>query len=152
MKRKRQETIKWIISTSAITTQEDLAKRLTEDGYKVTQATVSRDIREMGLRKAHSADGRLIYVLPEDRGDLSEGGYGRVLREGFTSIEAAESLLVVKTASGMAMAAAAAIDKLNLGGITGTIAGDDTIFLAVRTGKDAEKIIGKVESIIENVR
>lgn len=152
MKHKRIEAIKRIISTSDVGTQEELAMRLSEEGFEVTQATVSRDIRQMGLRKGTSTDGRLLYVLPEDKGDLSEGGYGRILREGFTSIETADRLLVVKTASGMAMAAAAAIDNLNLGGIVGTIAGDDTIFLAVRTGKDAEKIIGKVESIIANVR
>ena len=110
MKRSRHEKIIELIQTQAICTQEDLAEKLKAEGFSVTQATVSRDIRELGLSKVAAPSGRQRYIaLGPVRGEGARGGeerYVRVLREALSSAEAAGNILVLKTASGMAMAAA----------------------------------------------
>ena len=114
MKRNRQEAILRVISQYEVETQQELAQRLKEEGFEVTQATVSRDIRDMKLSKMPTGEGHQKYVrFHNDEKHLS-GKYVNVLKEGFVSIDMAQNILVVKTVSGMAMAVAAAIDAMKL--------------------------------------
>ncbi|MCI9338662.1 MAG: arginine repressor [Lachnospiraceae bacterium] len=147
MKGNRQERMVEIIRKYDVGTQEELAERLREAGFPVTQATVSRDIRELKLSKVPTADGGQKYVLLEqDEGERGDR-YVRVLHDAFSSVAAAQNLLVVKTVSGMAMAAAAALDALKFPEVVGCIAGDDTIFVATHTLEEAKALMEKIESI-----
>lgn len=141
MKKGRHARIIELISSNMVETQEELADLLREDGYDVTQATVSRDIRELKLTKVPTKDGKQIYRLISTNNDHLTEKYIRVLRDGFMSMETASNILVVKTVSGMAMAVAAAIDGLGLPEVVGCIAGDDTIMVAVRTGDDTKMVM-----------
>lgn len=152
MKEKRQSEMLRLIAEYDIGTQEELALRLGEAGFDVTQATVSRDIRELKLSKVPVGGGRQKYVAFQQEEAFLGDKYSRVLKEGFASMGAAESLLVVKTVSGMAMAVAAALDAMKLSEIAGTIAGDDTIMMAVRTREDTETVMRKIEEIVGNVK
>lgn len=148
MKKKRQEKILQLISQMDIETQEELADRLTELGFQVTQATVSRDIRELNLTKVSNGKGKQKYaVLKNDDKHLSDKLL-RVLKEGFVSMDMAQNILVVKTVSGMAMAVAAALDALELHEIVGSIAGDDTIMLAVRTVEDTKIAMDTIRTLM----
>lgn len=135
MKKERQEKIIEIISNYEVETQEELAQRLNEAGYSVTQATVSRDIREMSLVKVPGVRVKQRYMtaVGGTGGGSSGRQYAGVLQDGVVSMEQAGNLLVIKTESGMAMAVAAAIDAIKFEGIVGSIAGDDTIMCAVKT-------------------
>lgn len=135
----RQKKILELISEREIETQEELASRLKELGFEVTQATVSRDIRELSLVKLPPGQGKQKYIVSDVAafsGELSDK-YVRVLKEAIVSVDNAQNLLVIKTVSGMAMAVAAAVDSMHLKEIVGSIAGDDTIMAAVRTTEDA---------------
>ena len=124
MKKRRHEKIIELIGQYEIETQEELADRLREEGYQVTQATVSRDIRELKLSKISGGNGRQKYIA-FTREEVHLGDkYIRVLREGYVSMDLAQNLLIMKTVSGMAMAVAAAVDALKLDEIVGCIAGD----------------------------
>ena len=147
MKEIRQKKIVEIIRTFDVGTQEELAGRLREAGFSATQATVSRDIRELKLTKAPLENGSQKYVLMAQGEEHREGRYGRVLEDAFSSASAAQNILVIKTAPGMAMAAAAALDGMKIPEIVGCIAGDDTIFAAVRTASEAQKLAEKMRSI-----
>ena len=131
MKTKRQTKMLELIKKHNIETQEELSDYLQKEGYQVTQATVSRDIRELKLTKVAMSNGRQKYAaLTEANEDLSEK-YTRVFRDAFVSMDMAQNILVIKTVSGMAMAVAAAIDAMHLHEIVGCIAGDDTIMLSL---------------------
>ena len=146
MKENRQDKMLEIIRNYDVGTQEELAGRLREAGFSVTQATVSRDIRELKLSKVPTAEGGQKYVALEQE----EGGrFIRVLQDAFSSMATAQNLLVVRTVSGMAMAVAAAIDAMRLKEIVGSIAGDDTIMMAVRTVEDTETVMEKIRSVLE---
>ncbi|MBQ1720959.1 MAG: arginine repressor, partial [Lachnospiraceae bacterium] len=133
MKSERQSAILDLIMKKEIGTQEDLMAELRRAGYDVTQATVSRDIREMKLTKVALSDGKLRYVAyRKSEEDLTEK-YHRIFRDGFLSMDNAQNILVIRTVSGMAMAVAAAIDYMDFHEIVGSIAGDDTIMCAVRS-------------------
>ncbi len=137
MKIERQSKIIELITQYPIETQEELARRLVASGYEVTQATISRDIRDLKLTKATDSDGRQRYiVMPTKENNLSEK-YIRIFRNGYNGLDRAQNIIVVRTLTGMAMAVAAAIDRMDIDEIIGTIAGDDTIFCAVRTEEDA---------------
>ena len=124
MKTKRQTKMLELIKKHDIETQEELSDYLQKEGYQVTQATVSRDIRELKLTKVAMSNGRQKYAaLTEANEDLSEK-YTRVFRDAFVSMDMAQNILVIKTVSGMAMAVAAAIDAMHLHEIVGCIAGD----------------------------
>ncbi|MBR1439947.1 MAG: arginine repressor [Lachnospiraceae bacterium] len=138
-KQERQKKIIELITDREITTQEDLAAKLTAAGFDVTQATVSRDIRELHLSKVPMANGGQKYAVIASGADVNDR-YRRVLQEGLTGMDEAESILVVKTVSGMAMAVAAALDALDLPQVAGTIAGDDTIMLAIRKKEDLASV------------
>lgn len=147
MKTERHKRIVELIGNYEIDTQEELAERLNQDGYKVTQATVSRDIRELKLSKIPVSGGRQKYaILIQDDSVLSEK-YAGILKAGFSSVDIAQNILVVKTVAGMAMAVAAAIDSLHFPEIVGSIAGDDTIMCAVRTVDDAILIMDKLRML-----
>ncbi len=136
MKNKRQQAIAELITQQHITRQEDLAALLNERGFDVTQATVSRDIRQMNLKK-ESVDGqKAYYVMPKTASDLSKT-YVRVIKESVISVDTAMNLLVLKTQPGMAMAVAACVDSFQYQEIVGTIAGDDTVMVAIRSVQDA---------------
>jgi len=149
MKTRRQTKILELIKKYEIETQEDLSAYLEQEGYQVTQATVSRDIRELKLTKVSLTNGRQKYVaLLETNEDLSQK-YERIFRDGFISMDIAQNILVIRTVSGMAMAVAAALDALQLHEVVGTIAGDDTIMCAARSTEDAIAVIDKLRKFIE---
>ena len=147
MKLERHSKIVELIGKYEIETQEELADYLKEAGFRVTQATVSRDIRELKLTKAPDGSGRQKYIsLKEKQPDMSEK-YIRVFRDGFVSMDMAQNILVIRTVSGMAMAVAAALDSLDCHEIVGSIAGDDTIMCAVRTVEDTEILMERLRQI-----
>ena len=149
MKVKRHAKIVEIISNERIETQEELAERLNQEGFKVTQATVSRDIRDLKLTKVPAENGRQRYaVIQNDRGAMNEK-FIRILQDGYVSMDMAQNILVIKTVSGMAMAVAAALDALKWQEIVGTIAGDDTIMCAVRTVDDTILLMEKIKKLLE---
>lgn len=148
MKRDRQKKILELVHQQSIDTQEDLAECLKKAGFRATQATISRDIRELKLIKVTTQGGPQKYVVLPDEDKLNEK-YFRVLKDGLISMDLAQNILVVKTVSGMAMAVAAAIDALDLSPVVGSIAGDDTIMVAVKTVEDAQIIMGQIKEIIE---
>ena len=147
MKSKRQAKILEIISKYNIKTQEELSEHLEQEGFHVTQATVSRDIRELKLTRVAGGAGQQKYIsLQEQHVDLSEK-YTRIFREGFVSMDMAQNILVIKTVSGMAMAA---LDAMDCHEIVGSIAGDDTIMCAVRTLEDTESLMKRLRKITES--
>lgn len=151
MKLGRQSKIIELITKNEVETQEELAELLIQAGYSVTQATISRDIRELKLTKVATNTGKQKYiVLQSQEAGLSEK-YARILREGFVSMDMAQNILVIKTVSGMAMAVAAALDAIHIEGIVGCIAGDDTIMCAIRTVPDTARVMEKLSRLV-NVR
>ena len=149
MKKIRHRKIVEIIEKYDVETQEELAAYLKTAGFNVTQATVSRDIRELKLSKVPSGGGKQKYVVLKQDDSHMGDKYIRVLRDGFTSMDMAQNILVVKTVSGMAMAVAAAIDSMKFHEVVGSIAGDDTIMIAVRTTEDTVALMGKLHKLIE---
>lgn len=148
MKRGRQEAIIKLIEQRDVETQQELAQLLNEQGFDVTQATVSRDIRQLKLSKVPAGNGHQKYVVfQRDERHLSEK-YVNVLKEGFVSMDMAQNILVVKTVSGMAMAVAAALDSMKYPEIVGTIAGDDTIMMAIRTVEDTKVIMDRIHRLL----
>ena len=149
MKKSRHQKIKELVEQYEIETQEELADKLRMSGYAVTQATVSRDIRELKLSKVPMGDGRQKYTVLIHRDHYLSDKYIRVLKDGFVSMDMAQNILVVKTVAGMAMAVAAALDAMKLKEIVGSIAGDDTIMVAVRTVEDTQSVMEKIRSVLE---
>lgn len=137
MKSIRQKKIKELITNYEIETQEELAEKLMSEGFNVTQATVSRDIRELKLSKIATASGKQKYAIFHSLVSDMTQKYERVLKDGFLSVDVAKNILVVKTIPGMAMAVAAAIDGLEFEGIIGSIAGDDTIMCVLKSDDQA---------------
>ena len=147
MKKNRHQKLKELVEQYEIETQDELAEKLKEAGFDVTQATVSRDIRELKLTKM-AVNGRQRYVVvPGGNGHMGDKYIG-ILRDSFLSMEMAQNILVVKTVAGMAMAAAAALDALHWQEIVGCIAGDDTIFCAVRSVDDTMIVMEKLRKAI----
>ena len=150
MKIGRQSKIVELITKHDIETQEDLADMLVKAGYNVTQATISRDIRELKLTKVAMENGKQKYIVLTNQESGMAEKYIRILRDGFVSMDMAQNIMVVKTVSGMAMAVAAALDALHLDGIVGCIAGDDTIMCAVRTTQDTVKVMEKLSKLVKS--
>lgn len=151
MKVERHSKIIQLINQYDIETQEELAARLNESGFCVTQATVSRDIRELKLTKIAKADGRAKYaVLQNDDQELGTK-YIRVLKAAFVSMDVAQNILVIKTAPGMAMAAAAALDDMQWSEIIGCIAGDNTIMCAIRSANGALQVMDKLRKMLDSI-
>lgn len=150
MKRKRHEVIVELIEKFDIETQEELAAYLKNEGYDVTQATVSRDIRELKLSKIATGDGKQKYVIFKNDDSFLGDKYIRVLKDGFVSMSMAQNILVIKTVAGMAMAVAAAIDALKFPEVVGCIAGDDTIMAAIKSVEDTAVVIEKINNMLES--
>jgi transcriptional regulator of arginine metabolism len=144
MKKDRHDKIIELIDRYEVETQEELADYLRNEGYQVTQATVSRDIRELKLSKIPNGKGRQKYVTFTQEEPHLGDKYIRVLKEGYVSMALAQNLLVMKTVSGMAMAVAAAVDALKLERIVGCIAGDNTLMIAMRSEQDAEIVMEQI--------
>lgn len=145
MKQKRQNTILNIINKRAVETQEELLKLLMEQGFNTTQATISRDIKELNIRKASYDGNKKKYVAFKKNNEKSDS-YIQVMTSCVISIDSAENIIVIKTVPGMAMAVGAAIDTMNIDGIVGCIAGDDTLFLAIKYSSMVVKIMGEIKN------
>ncbi len=148
MKTRRQVKILELIKKHDIETQEELTDFLQKEGVQVTQATVSRDIRELKLTKVPMGDGRQKYAVVADSGEELSGKYRRVFRDCFLSMDMAQNILVIRTLPGMAMAAAAALDAMELREIVGCIAGDDTIMCAVRSVDDTVLVMEHLKKVV----
>ena len=152
MKVDRHSKIVELIGKYQIETQEELAEYLKKAGYHVTQATVSRDIRELKLTKVTGANGRQKYAPIQAEDIHVSSKYKRVLSEGILHMDNAENILVLKTVPGMAMACAAAIDSISLHGVLGCIAGDDTIMCVVNDTSMVEEVMTEIATILKGHR
>ena len=148
MKISRHAKIIELISQYDIETQEELAEYLNNAGFKVTQATVSRDIRDLKLTKVSVNGGKQKYIVHRQEEPGMGEKYMRVLREGYISMDMAQNILVIKTVSGMAMAVAVALDSMEWNEVVGCIAGDDTIMCAIRTVEDTVTVMDKIRKIV----
>ena len=148
MKVNRHAKIIELIGKYQVETQEELAAYLNQEGFKVTQATVSRDIRDLKLTKIPTEDGKQRYTVHPKTGTTMNDKYIRVLKDGFASMDMAQNILVIRTVSGMAMAVATAIDSLQFPEVVGTIAGDDTIMCAIRTVDDTLVVMDKINKMV----
>lgn len=148
MKTRRQAKILELIQRNDVETQEELSTYLVREGFQVTQATVSRDIRELKLTKIAMDNGKQKYAVITDADSGLMEKYARVLREGFISMDLAKNIVVIKTVSGMAGAVCAAIDAMKFQEMVGSIAGDDTIICIIRDDEEAIKIMKKLRKIV----
>ena len=151
MKLKRHEKIIELIEQYDIETQDELAELLRKEGFDVTQATVSRDIRKLALSKVPGKNGRQKYALLNHQDHQMAEKYVGILREAFVSMDQAQNILVIKTVSGMAMAAAAAFDEMNWSEIVGCIGGDDTIFCVARDDDAALVAAERLKRIVDGM-
>lgn len=157
MKSLRHEKILEIISKNDVETQEELTEFLKKEGFAVTQATVSRDIKALRLIKValHGTKGsenRYKYSINTSRDEadsLLGAKFKSILGQAIISIDCAGNLVVIKTYAGMAQGSAAALDSMNIPDILGTIAGDDTVLIIVRTNDEAIDFVNKIESLIK---
>ncbi len=145
MKSARQSKIIELIEEYDIMTQEELSERLLQAGYSTTQATISRDIRELKLTKITTDSGKPKYALQQPQDVDIWKKYRQVLAAGILTMEVSENLIVIKTVSGVAMAVGAALDHLDINGLMGCIAGDDTIIAVARSKEMSEKVVANIE-------
>ena len=146
----RQLKILEIISKYDIDTQEELVARLRDDGYSVTQATISRDIKDMNIIKTFTDDGRHYkYVAQQPKEPTTADKFIKIFRNTVISIRSAENLIILKTEQGSASAAAELIDRLEYEEILGVIAGDNTIFVAVDSVDHVDRIVDNLENILQ---
>ena len=148
MKQNRHQKIAELIAEYEIETQEELAEKLREAGFTVTQATISRDIRQMNLSKVPAGNGRQKYVILRPENSAMSEKYIRVLKDAFVSMDMAQNILVMRTVSGMAMAVAAALDAMHFKELVGCIAGDHTVMMAVRSVEDTKVLMEKIRELI----
>ena len=151
MKTKRQDEILNLISAGDIETQEELVDALRSQGYKVIQATVSRDIRELRLIKIAAKGGGFKYAKPERHEIAVSERLTRILTDSLVNVDSSGNIIVVKTLSGSANVAAEALDNLGWPEILGTIAGDNTIFIVVRNETDATDISDRIRNLSEQL-
>ncbi|MEE1078973.1 MAG: arginine repressor [Agathobacter sp.] len=149
MKTKRQSKILELIQRNEIETQDELSAFLEREGFVVTQATVSRDIRELKLTKIAMSNGKQKYAVLNDSGEDMSEKYVRVFRDGFLSMDMAQNILVIKTVSGMAGAVCASLDAMHIEEMVGSIAGDDTIMCAIRSVEDTVAVMKRLRKIVE---
>jgi len=141
MKYARHSKILELIDSYEIETQEELAKLLNAEGFKVTQATVSRDIKELRLIKVLTKNGRYKYASIQQQDAGISDRFIKIFKDSLINIDYAGNMIVIKTLPGAAQAAAAALDALDLKEIVGTLAGDDTIFLVIRHVEEIDNVI-----------
>lgn len=148
MKLNRHQKILELIKLYPINTQEELLEKLSSEGYIVTQSTVSRDIKSLRLQKSLSQDGKYRYSAPDTTKTEKKAGYSGILSGSVISAEVALNLVVVKTYPGMASAACAAIDSMEFAGVVGSLAGDDTIFIACTNKDTAEEFVENLNKLL----
>ena len=154
-KSKRLDSIKMIISSKEISSQEELLQELAKEGYELTQATLSRDLKQLKVAKPATTNGNYVYVLPNDTMykrtiDVPSAGE-MLLQSGFKSIDFSGNMAVIKTRPGYASSLAYDIDNREYKDIIGTIAGDDTILLVFRDGYSRNEIRQSLSQIIPNI-
>ena len=149
MKRIRQEKLLELISKYEIDTQDELIERLRESGFEVTQATVSRDIRELNISKMTTGKGTYRYVLPKQTAPASNMKFNSALIDALIHIDYACNIVVLKTHAGLANALAVGIEAMHLENILGCVAGDDTILLVSRSEEAARKIADRFRDMIK---
>ena len=150
MKRKRHALILELIQQYEITTQDELLAKLRENGFEVTQATVSRDIKELRLVKAMSPSGQYRYMAGAAQGDEYLAKFYTIFSGSVISVDYAGNTCVVKCYAGMAQAACAAIDAMHFEGLVGTLAGDDTIFVLCRTPELTQQLKSSLDKMLQN--
>jgi len=149
MKSKRQQEILRIIEKTDIETQDHLLSELRARGVNATQATISRDIKELRLVKEQTAGGAYRYTQAAVSAERNTSGrLLNIFREGVTSFDIAQNIVVVKTMPGLASAAGAALDGMEIDGFVGSLAGDDTVILIMRTNEKAEAFYNEIHSLI----
>jgi len=144
----RQNKIIELISTNEIDTQEKLAELLKNSGFEVTQATVSRDIKELQLVKTPIASGQYKYTLPEQAARQTTDRYAKIFKDTIQTVNGSENIVVVKTLTGCANAACEAIDSMEFPHILGTLAGDNTVFIVCDSKKNMELLIARFENML----
>ncbi len=148
MKTGRHARILDIITEHPIETQDELLTRLREEGFKATQATISRDIKDLRLVKTLGSDGKYRYVSASRSSTDIRTNFSNLFSTSVDSIDVAQNLVVIKTLSGMAQAVCAALDSADYPSVVGTIAGDDTIFIACRTADLAVSLTEELKKLI----
>ena len=149
MKSQRQAKILEIISNRNVETQEQLLAALQDEGFRGTQATISRDIKELRLIKELSASGGYRYTNSERRTAAGNDMRLRnIFKEGVTAVDLAQNLIVIKTMPGLASAACSALDSMEIPGMVGTLAGDDTAILIMRDNQNAQHFISEVHNLL----
>lgn len=140
MKNARQQKILELIEKYDIDTQETLIERLREEGYVVTQTTVSRDIKQLSLVKGVTGRGTYKYVSPGVKSTANTHVLNSAITESIVHIEVAENIIVIKTLSGMANAVGVCVDSLNVTGVVGCVAGDDTVLIVAKSSEVAKSV------------
>ena len=148
MKKRRHEKILQIISNNTVDTQEELLRLLREEGFDVTQATVSRDIKELRLVKTQTGSGRYRYTAPKDGSRDISSRFFYLFSENTLSVQNACNMVVIKSLTGMAQAVCAAMDSLHWDGIVGTLAGDDTIFVVTKDEECARRFTEELRQML----
>lgn len=140
---RRRQLIRELVARYPVGAQSALVTLLAEQGVEATQATVSRDLDELGIGKVRGADGRVAYALPE------AGGLAQILRQFVASVDASANLAVVRTPPGAASAVASAIDQADLPGILATVQGDDTLLVVAAEGTTGRAVADRLTAIKE---
>ncbi|UWG98996.1 arginine repressor [Dehalobacter sp. DCM] len=149
MKTRRQKKIQELITSEVIKTQEELAQRLLEEGYNVTQATVSRDIKEMGLFKIAASGDEYRYAIRTETQPVGfKDRLNRMFKEVVVSLDSSENIIVIKTIPGNAQAMALLLDNIGWKEVIGTVAGDDTIFLLVKPKEMTQTVYQRLSELI----
>ena len=148
MKNRRQDKILELIDQYDIETQDNLIERLQDAGYAATQATISRDIREMKLQKVAGSGGKYKYAMPRQAEHTLSQKFRNLLIETVEHVEAANNIVVVRTCAGMASGAAAAIDSMGHDDLLGSVAGDDTVIIVMRTNDTAAELVEELLEIV----
>ena len=149
MRHARQLKILELVNQHEVKKQEEITELLKENGFDVTQATVSRDIKDLQLIKTLTENGNYKYVEPTNVASNPSNRYINIFKETIKSVAYAQNLVIVKTLSGCGNAAAEALDNLDLGKVVGTLAGDNTIFIAVENNEDAPLLVKKLNAMIK---
>ena len=149
MKSQRQAKIMEIISTSAVETQEQLLDALQKEGFRGTQATISRDIKELRIVKELTSMGTYRYTVSNnDLGGSFTSRLNMIFRECVTGYDYAQNIIVIRTMPGLASAAGSAIDAMNMHAVVGTLAGDDTVMVVMRDNNAAAAFCGEIKNLI----
>lgn len=146
-KNDRQEMIIKLIRENDISTQDELTEMLVNKGFQVTQATCSRDIKDLGIIKVTMPNGGTKYAVLDRTGDVAPGRLLNVFTNSLLSCDSAMNLVVIRTLPGMAQAAASALDSMHFSSVVGTIAGDDTVFVATKNPDEADALVKTINEL-----